>query len=120
MTNIARWLSAVNGAAYHSEESRVSWKEETVALVSHSGHTVLACSSATQALHRGRGVVVRVVASCGGFVGISDAFGAALSWLDYALQTAHSNFSGAMFHFGGQNVFCNPNPLNLRMWCHIL
>ncbi|KAJ7092351.1 glycoside hydrolase family 79 protein [Mycena belliarum] len=47
-------------------------------------------------------------ASCGGFPGISDAFGAALWGLDYALQMAHSNFSGAMFHVGGQNVFYNP------------
>ncbi|KAF8155025.1 hypothetical protein K438DRAFT_1987252 [Mycena galopus ATCC 62051] len=28
--------------------------------------------------------------------------------LDYALQMAHSNFSGAMFHTGGQSVFYNP------------
>ncbi|KAJ7224556.1 glycoside hydrolase family 79 protein [Mycena pura] len=47
-------------------------------------------------------------ASCGGFVGISDAFGAALWGLDYALQMAHSNFSGGMFHAGGQNVAYNP------------
>ncbi|KAF7318924.1 Glyco-hydro-79C domain-containing protein [Mycena chlorophos] len=47
-------------------------------------------------------------ASCGGFLGISDSFTAALWGLDYALQLAHSNFSGAMFHIGGQNVFYNP------------
>ncbi|KAJ6577637.1 hypothetical protein B0H19DRAFT_932173 [Mycena capillaripes] len=47
-------------------------------------------------------------ASCGGFLGISDSFVAALWGLDYALQMAHSNFSGAMFHLGGQNVFYNP------------
>ncbi|KAJ7117214.1 glycoside hydrolase family 79 protein [Mycena crocata] len=47
-------------------------------------------------------------ASCGGFLGISDSFTAALWGLDYALQMAHSNFSGAMFHIGGQNVFYNP------------
>ncbi|KAF8217332.1 glycoside hydrolase family 79 protein [Mycena galopus ATCC 62051] len=47
-------------------------------------------------------------ASCGGFLGISDTFTAALWGLDYALQMAHSNFSGAMFHLGGQNVFYNP------------
>ncbi|KAJ6573387.1 glycoside hydrolase family 79 protein [Mycena vulgaris] len=46
--------------------------------------------------------------SCGGFNGISDSFTAALWGLDYALQMAHSNFSGAMFHLGGQNVFYNP------------
>ncbi|KAJ7331317.1 glycoside hydrolase family 79 protein [Mycena albidolilacea] len=47
-------------------------------------------------------------ASCGGFLGVSDSFTAALWGLDYALQMAHSNFSGAMFHLGGQNVFYNP------------
>ncbi|KDQ23855.1 glycoside hydrolase family 79 protein [Pleurotus ostreatus PC15] len=47
-------------------------------------------------------------ASCGGFPGISDAFGAALWALDYSLQMAHANFSGALFHVGGQNVFYNP------------
>ncbi|KAJ6590236.1 hypothetical protein B0H10DRAFT_1961170 [Mycena sp. CBHHK59/15] len=47
-------------------------------------------------------------ASCGGFNGISDSFTAALWGLDYGLQMAYSNFSGAMFHLGGQNVFYNP------------
>ncbi|KAJ7064929.1 glycoside hydrolase family 79 protein [Mycena amicta] len=47
-------------------------------------------------------------ASCGGFPGISDSFGAALWALDYGLQMAFSNFSGAMLHVGGQNVFYNP------------
>jgi hypothetical protein len=47
-------------------------------------------------------------ASCGGFVGISDSFGAALWGLDYAMQMAYSNFSAALFHVGGQSVFYNP------------
>ncbi|KAG6864522.1 hypothetical protein C0991_008984 [Blastosporella zonata] len=47
-------------------------------------------------------------ASCGGFGGISDVFGAALWGLDYGLQMAYSNFSGALMHIGGQNVFYNP------------
>ncbi|KAH9933993.1 glycoside hydrolase family 79 protein [Epithele typhae] len=47
-------------------------------------------------------------ASCGGFPGISDAFTSALWGVDYGLQMAHSNFSGALFHFGGQNVSYNP------------
>ncbi|THV02731.1 hypothetical protein K435DRAFT_748884 [Dendrothele bispora CBS 962.96] len=61
-------------------------------------------------------------ASCGGFAGISDSFGAALWGLDYGLQMAHSNFSGALFHIGGQNVFYNPftppptNQSTFRQW----
>jgi len=47
-------------------------------------------------------------ASCGGFPGISDSYGAALWALDYGLQMAYSNFSGGMFHLGGQNVYYNP------------
>lgn len=40
-------------------------------------------------------------ASCGGFPGASDSFGAALWALDYGLQMAYGNFSGAMLHVGG-------------------
>lgn len=46
-------------------------------------------------------------ASCGGFAGLSDSYGAALWGVDYALQMAYSNFSGALFHIGGQSVFYN-------------
>ncbi|PPQ65022.1 hypothetical protein CVT24_008170 [Panaeolus cyanescens] len=61
-------------------------------------------------------------ASCGGFPGVSDSFGAALWALDYAMEMAHSNFSGALFHIGGQNVFYNPftppptNQSTFRQW----
>ncbi|KAJ7634934.1 glycoside hydrolase family 79 protein [Roridomyces roridus] len=47
-------------------------------------------------------------ASCGGFPGISNSFGATLWALDYGLQMAYGNFSGAMLHLGGQNVYYNP------------
>jgi hypothetical protein len=46
-------------------------------------------------------------ASCGGFPGLSDTFGAALWGLDFSLQMAFANFSGAMMHVGGQNVYYN-------------
>jgi hypothetical protein len=46
-------------------------------------------------------------ASCGGFVGISDAFVASLWGLDYGLTMAYSNFTGALFHVGGQNAYYN-------------
>ena len=42
-------------------------------------------------------------ASCGGFPGVSDSFGAALWGVDYGLQMAYSNFSGALLHVGGQD-----------------
>ena len=46
-------------------------------------------------------------ASCGGFAGISTSFGAALWALDYGLEMAASNFSHALLHVGGQNVYYN-------------
>jgi len=47
-------------------------------------------------------------ASCGGFPGISDSFGATLWSADLAFQLASANFSQVMFHIGGQNVYYNP------------
>ena len=47
-------------------------------------------------------------ASCGGFPGVSDSFGAALWGVDYALKLASVGFSGALFHVGGQGVMYNP------------
>ncbi|KAH9834486.1 uncharacterized protein C8Q71DRAFT_144395 [Rhodofomes roseus] len=47
-------------------------------------------------------------ASCGGFPGISDSFGAALWAADYALQMAYSNFSAANLHVGGLSDSYNP------------
>jgi hypothetical protein len=46
-------------------------------------------------------------ASCGGFPGISDSFGSTLWAVDYALQMAYSNFSGALLHVGGQDDYYN-------------
>ena len=74
-------------------------------------------------------------ASCGGFPGISTSFGAALWVLDYGLTMAASNFSHALLHVGGQNVYynvrlftlvrfreadwdgCSPSPVCLLMPC---
>ncbi|CUA68540.1 Beta-glucuronidase [Rhizoctonia solani] len=47
-------------------------------------------------------------ASCGGFPGISDSFGAALWSADLSFQLAAANFSQVLFHIGGQNVYYNP------------
>ena len=46
-------------------------------------------------------------ASCGGFPGVSDSFGSALWAVDYGLQMAYSNFTGALLHIGGQDVSYN-------------
>ncbi|EIW83853.1 glycoside hydrolase family 79 protein [Coniophora puteana RWD-64-598 SS2] len=47
-------------------------------------------------------------ASCGGFPGVSHSFGASLWALDYGMQMAYGNFSGALLHVGGQGVYYNP------------
>lgn len=47
-------------------------------------------------------------ASCGGFKGISNSFGSALWAADFGFQMAHTNFSEALLHVGGQNVYYNP------------
>ncbi|EMD34946.1 glycoside hydrolase family 79 protein [Gelatoporia subvermispora B] len=47
-------------------------------------------------------------ASCGGFPGISDSFGSALWGIDYALQMAYANFTGALMHVGGVDDSYNP------------
>ena len=49
-------------------------------------------------------------ASCGGFAGISDSYGAALWALDYGFQMAYGNFTHALMHIGGQNVYYNVRP----------
>ncbi|KAF8316072.1 hypothetical protein DL93DRAFT_2193867 [Clavulina sp. PMI_390] len=46
-------------------------------------------------------------ASCAGYSGLSDSFGAALWAVDWTMQLAYQNFSGALFHFGGQNAAYN-------------
>ena len=50
-------------------------------------------------------------ASCGGFPGVSDSFGATLWALDYGLQMAASNFSGALLHVGASDT-----AYNVRNW----
>ncbi|KAF4612358.1 hypothetical protein D9613_003768 [Agrocybe pediades] len=47
-------------------------------------------------------------ASCGGFKGVSNSFGAAMWGVDYGMQMAAANFTHGMFHVGGQNVYYNP------------
>ncbi|KAI0311515.1 hypothetical protein OF83DRAFT_1177484 [Amylostereum chailletii] len=61
-------------------------------------------------------------ASCSGFPGISNSFGAALWSLDWAMTMAFNNFSGALFHTGGQSAYYNPftppptNQSTFRQW----
>ncbi|KAG9127511.1 hypothetical protein FRC07_012798 [Ceratobasidium sp. 392] len=47
-------------------------------------------------------------ASCGGFPGISDSFGATMWAADLGLQFAYINFSQVLLHVGGQDTYYNP------------
>ncbi|EJU00547.1 hypothetical protein DACRYDRAFT_108615 [Dacryopinax primogenitus] len=47
-------------------------------------------------------------ASCGGFLGVSDSFGATLWTLDLAFQLAWANFSTVLLHTSGTSVYYNP------------
>jgi len=58
-------------------------------------------------------------ASCGGFLGVSDSFGAALWGLDYAMQLAYANFSGVLFHVGGLRAYYNPFTRTLVILRHL-
>ena len=46
-------------------------------------------------------------ASCGGFPGFSDSFGAALWLIDATLALAVNNYTATLMHVGGQNTFYN-------------
>ncbi|KAG5633558.1 hypothetical protein H0H81_006850, partial [Sphagnurus paluster] len=67
-------------------------------------------NSATLAVQLGKPFIMFETnsATCGGLPGISDSFGAGLWALDYGLTMAAANFSGALLHVGGQNVYYNP------------
>ncbi|KZO91654.1 glycoside hydrolase family 79 protein [Calocera viscosa TUFC12733] len=47
-------------------------------------------------------------ASCGGFLGVSDSFGATLWTIDLALQLAWANFTAVLLHTSGTSVYYNP------------
>jgi hypothetical protein len=66
--------------------------------------------TANQVVAQGKEMVMLEfnTASCGGFAGLSDSFGAALWMADWALQLAWGNFSNALMHVGGQSVYYNP------------
>jgi hypothetical protein len=67
----------------------------------------LAASAVAQSIGKPLLMFETNTASCGGFPGISDSFGAAMWALDYGFTMAYNNFSGALLHVGGQNVYYN-------------
>ncbi|KAJ7752939.1 hypothetical protein B0H16DRAFT_1663031 [Mycena metata] len=101
------------GAVYHDGEAILDPQATFSDFLSHTGHVQLLApylNSTSYAQSTGKQFLMMETnsAACGGIGGISDVFGGALWGLDYALQLAHSNFSGGMLHTGGQHVFYNP------------
>lgn len=46
-------------------------------------------------------------ASCGGFPGLSDSFGATLWAVDYGMTMACSNFTAGLVHLSGADTYYN-------------
>ncbi|KAF7327078.1 Glyco-hydro-79C domain-containing protein [Mycena kentingensis (nom. inval.)] len=102
------------GAVFHNGEKILIPQEVLPEFLNHTTHVqnLVApfINSAMYAQSKNKPFLMMETsqASCGGLAGVSDTFGAALWTLDYALQMAHANFSGAFFHTGGVHVFYNP------------
>ncbi|KAK0480722.1 hypothetical protein IW261DRAFT_1137525 [Armillaria novae-zelandiae] len=102
-----------NCAATYDEGSAVDPQQMFPFYLDHSSSVNLVANylnSTAYAQSKGKELIMfeTNTASCGGFPGISDSFGAALWGLDYALQLAYANFSGVLMHTGGQTVYYNP------------
>ncbi|KAJ7146974.1 glycoside hydrolase family 79 protein [Mycena epipterygia] len=111
------------GAMFNNGEPIVDPQTVLTDYLTHDAHVTLLApylNSTAYAQSKGKPFLMfeTNTASCGGFLGISDSFTAALWGLDYALQMAHSNFSGAMYHLGGQNPFTSPptNESTFHQW----
>ena len=95
--------------------------------LSHAGTTSVYneyANAANTAVAHGKPMILfeTNTASCSGFVGVSDAFAAALWSIDWSMTLAAGNFSAALYHFGGQSASYNPftppqtNQTAFRQW----
>ncbi|KAF7967357.1 hypothetical protein HWV62_34635 [Athelia sp. TMB] len=95
-----------------SSEPKYPQTEFPKYLVHSAGASIISgflnASSIAQALGKPMLMFETNTASCGGFPGLSDSFGAALWGLDYGLTMAAANFSGALLHVSGATVYYNP------------
>jgi hypothetical protein len=112
VNHCSRYPSDNCAAVYHTGDTIRNPQDMLPFYLTHkSGQGIVQqyLSSAPIAIAAGKPLIMfeTNTASCGGFVGISDAFVAALWGLDYGLTMAYSNFSGALFHVGGQNAYYN-------------
>jgi hypothetical protein len=104
----------INGRVVDSQEVFPTYLNHTSAVSQVQPYL----DGTNQVLAAGKNIMMMEygTASCGGFPGVSDSFGAALWTVDYGLQMAAQNFTSALMHIGGQNVYYNaftPPPTNL-------
>ena len=98
-------------AIYGGSGSPHNYQDEFINFLTHDGaysgrgmlNKFLNASSIAQTANKPMIMFETNTASCGGFPGVSDSFGSALWALDYGLQMAYSNFSGALLHVGGSS-----------------
>lgn len=126
------YLSTISVQRYPANNCKIGGKEINPqdifpTFLSHTNPQQLTAeylNASATALARGKDIVMLEfnTASCGGFPGLSDSFGAAMWITDWALQLAWGNFSAALMHVGGQNVYYNPftpppwNMVSTRQW----
>lgn len=121
LTNNVDRISQVSVQRYPSNNCGISGQEVTPqdvfpTYLNHGGITSIIQNeyAADMAIIQGVGKEVVMLetntAACGGFPGLSTSFGAAVWLVDWSLQLAQTNFSQALMHVGGQNVYYNVSP----------
>ncbi|KAF8217162.1 glycoside hydrolase family 79 protein [Mycena galopus ATCC 62051] len=101
--SMERYVESNCGAMIHDGEAILDPQTEFPKFLTHDTPVNLMqpyLNSTMYAQAKGKRLLMMETnnAACGGMLGVSNVFGAALWGLDHALQMAHSNFSGAMFH----------------------
>lgn len=89
-----------------------------------AGQSIVTLYANTSVVAQGAGKPLMMfetnTASCGGFPGISNSYASALWGLDYGLQLAYYNFTGALFHVGGRDVFYNVRENSFCVNCSLI
>jgi len=96
----------INGNVHDPQQTFSSYTTHQAVTDLASGY--LASSAAVLAAGKPFVLMETNTASCGGFPGISDSFGAAMWAADLGLQFASINFSQVLLHVGGQDTYYNP------------
>ncbi|KAG8773967.1 hypothetical protein FRC12_002210 [Ceratobasidium sp. 428] len=96
----------INGNVHDPQETFGTYTTHDA--VTHLAGEYTTTSAMVQAAGKPLVMMETNTASCGGFPGISDSFGATMWAADLGLQLAYANFSQIMLHVGGQDTYYNP------------